>query len=493
MKKILLFISVVVLLASCQDFLKEDTSTIMSANSDVMKSEKGLKNALAGMYKPLSYTWRTGLGNSSTQGVCLGSDDLTTHKAANKADFREFDQFNVTDINYRLQFIWDGAYKSIQGANMVIDNYLDAEGDQDVIRQIAGEAYFLRAYNYFWIVRMWEKAPLTLHSQNFQLDLLKIESSGQEEIYNQIVMDLDSAISVMSSDTRVQPGRAGKGSAMACLAEAYLHMAGYPLKQTDKYAKAAQVAKELIDNKDKYGLALLDDFANIWKGENDGNSEEVFALTFLGTTDNWNGNALYGSANRPVDDGGWDDIMCELSFFNKYPEQYRKDVTFTTYIETKRKGKIVQIPWQDFLSSRPYFKKFEGDVNNWYGSQSLPLERFAEVYFIYAEAELMSGGNKSAAAEAINTLVRRAYNEPMYTAGAHDYTAEELTQDIILQEKVWEHAGEWVRWFDLVRTEKVEEANASKDPDDVQPIGSIGKEDYFMPLPATETQVNKNL
>jgi len=147
MKKIILFISAIAILASCSDFLVEDTSTIMSADSEVMKTEKGLNSALVGMYKPLSFTWRTGLGNSSTQGVCLGDDILTTHKASNKADFREFDQFNVTDINYRLQFIWDGAYKSIQGCNLIIDNYEDATGDKNVINQIAGEAYFLRAYN----------------------------------------------------------------------------------------------------------------------------------------------------------------------------------------------------------------------------------------------------------------------------------------------------------------------------------------------------------
>lgn len=493
MKKIILLLSIVVFFSACSDFLVEDTSSIMSADSDVMKTEKGLNSALVGMYKPLSYTWRTGLGNSSTQGVCMGDDILTTHKAANKADFREFDQFNVTDINYRLAFIWDGAYKSIQGANLIIDNYQDATGDQDVINQIAGEAYYLRAYNYFWIARMWEKAPLMLHSQNFELQSLSVESSDQQTLYDQIISDCDAALATMTSDTRIQPGRAGKASVLALKAEALLHMAGYPLKQTDKYAEAAKVAKELIDNKTKYGVALMDDFADLWQAENDGNSEEIFALTFLGTSENWNGNALYGSANRPGDEGGWDDIMCEISFFTNYPEQYRKDVTFKSSIETKRKGKTIHIPWTEFKTGRPYFKKFEGEANNWYLGQSLPLERFAEVYFIYAEAEVMSGGNKAAATEAVNKIVRRAYHEPLNTPGTHDYSADQLTQDVILQEKAYEFAGEWVRWFDLVRTEKVEQANASKNADDLQPIGGIDKSDYFMPIPATETQVNKNL
>jgi len=489
MKKIILFLSIAMYLSACSDFLEEDTSTIMSDDSEAIKTEIGMYSALIGAYKPLSYTWNTGLGNSNTQGVCCGDDILTTHKARNKADFREFDQFNVNDINYRLQFIWDGAYKSIQGANLIIDNYEKATGDMDKIKQFAGEAYFLRAYNYFWIARMWEKAPILLHSQTFDITTLDMEPSDQVALYAQIIEDCDKAFSTMTSDIRVQPGRAGKGSVLALKAEALLHMAGYPLKQTAKYAEAAQVAKNLIDNRATYGLELLEDWAQLWQGEYDGNSEEVFALTFLGTSQNWNGNALYGSANRPADEGGWNDICAELTFFNNFPDQYRKDLTYKTSIQKEVEGVMTTIPWQNFESARPFFKKFEGEKNNWYLGQSLPLERFAEVYLIYAEAEFMANGDKDAAAEALNTI----YHEPLYTAGAHDYAAADLTQDIILTEKAYEHAGEWVRWFDLVRTEKVEEANATKNPDDLQPIGGLDKSDYFMPIPATETQVNTNL
>ncbi len=493
MKKLILFLFIATFLSACSDFLEEDTSTIMSDDSEAIKTETGMFSALIGAYKPMSYTWNTGLGNSNTQGVCCGDDILTTHKARNKADFREFDQFNVNDINYRLQFIWDGAYKAIQGANLIIDNYEEATGDQDNIMQYAGEAYFLRAYNYFWVARMWEEAPILLHSQTFDFDYLTMEPSDQLALYNQIIADCDLALATMVSDTRVQPGRASKGSVMALKAEALLHMAGYPLKQTAKYAEAAAVAKDLIDDRAIYGLGLVDDWADLWQAEHDGNSEEVFAITFLGTSQNWNGNALYGSANRPADEGGWNDICAEITFFNNYPDQYRKDLTYKTSIEKDIDGVMTTIPWQDFESARPFFQKFEGERNNWYLGQSLPLERFAEVYLIYAEAELMSGGDVDEALEALNIIVRRAYNQPLYTASVYDYTAAQLTQDLILTEKAREHAGEWVRWFDLVRTEKVEEANSTKDPDDLQPIGGLDKSDYFMPIPATETQVNPNL
>lgn len=490
MKKIFSIILIALTVVSCKDFLNEDVSSLITSDSNVMQTEQGLMAALAGAYKPMSYTWHYGYGNTSTQGVLMGSDDMTTHKASNKADFREFDQFNVTNINYRLAFIWDGAYKSIQGANLIIDNYSKVtSGNLTNIRQIAGEAYFLRAFNYFWIARLWEKAPLMLHTENFTTDLLTVQPVSTQELYDQIIMDLDSAKTMMAN-TRIQPGRASKASAIAVEAQAYLQMAGYPLKQTDKYAKAAALAKELIDNKSTYGLKLLDNYADIWDAANDGNSEEVFALTFLGTSENWNGDAIYGSSARPGDIGGWDDFFSEIKFFNNFPDQPRKTATYCTSVTTKVKGKTVVIPWQDFATGHPYFQKFFGASNTWTLAKSLALIRFSEVYLIYAEAQVMATGDTQdpSALEALNTVVRRAWGVPLYSPSDYDYTS--ATQAQIVQEKGWEFAGEWERWFDLTRLQMVEQVTAEKDPIDLQPLGAIK---YWLPVPGTETVVNPNL
>ena len=93
MKKIIIVLIIGVFSAtSCSDFLEEDLSTVITSESGALSNVDGLTAALAGSYKPLTETWSRGLGNASTQAILMGSDDLTTHKASNKADFREFDQ-----------------------------------------------------------------------------------------------------------------------------------------------------------------------------------------------------------------------------------------------------------------------------------------------------------------------------------------------------------------------------------------------------------------
>ncbi|MEQ8880607.1 MAG: RagB/SusD family nutrient uptake outer membrane protein [Cyclobacteriaceae bacterium] len=483
MKNIIL-ITILAFSVSCSGFLEEDLSTLITSESGALKNESGLTAALAGTYKPLTATWQSGLGNASTQAILMGADDLTTHKASNKADFREFDQFKVSQQNGRLPFVWSGAYKSIQGSNNIIANYEGAIGDPAVINQIAGEAYFLRAYNYFWIVKLWGKAPLVLETHTFDPTILEISSSEPQVIYDQILSDLDAAIGLLS-DAKPAPGRANKGSALAVKAQVYLQMAGWPLKQTDKYAMAASTAKELIDNEATYGFGLMDDFADLWPSptiNNDGNKEEVFALNFF-AGQWWNGNAVYGLPARPGEDSGWDDYFSELTFFNNFPDQRRKDFTFQT--------ESGATPWQNFATARPYFQKLQGDRADWLNALSLPLIRMAEVYFIFAEAQIVSTGNNADpdALEALNKIVRRAYGLPLDTPDAGvDYTS--ATQQDVIQEKAWEFAGEYCRWFDLTRLEMVESVTATKDPNDLQPLGTI---EYYLPLPASEVLTNPGL
>ncbi|MGB3587914.1 MAG: RagB/SusD family nutrient uptake outer membrane protein, partial [Tunicatimonas sp.] len=390
--------------------------------------------------------------------------------------------FTVAQQNGRLPFIWGGAYKSIQGANNIIANYENATGNAAAIQQIAGEAFFLRAYNYFWIARLWGEGPLLLDSHIFTEEVLSVESSSTAELYEQIISDLQRAEELLS-DAKPAPGRANKGSAKAVLAEVYLQMTGFPINDASKYALAAAKAKEVLDNEDAYGFALADNFADLWNVEADTKSEEVFALNFW-AGEWWNGNAVYGSPARPGDEGGWDDYFAEITFFEEFPEGVRKEETFMTDLGDT-------LSWENFATGRPYYQKLQGSENDWLNAISLPLERLAETYLVFAEAQVMATNNPSdpEALEAVNKIIRRANGLPMNTsAPSVDLTA--VPQERIIQEKAWEFAGEYTRWFDLVRLQMVEDVLAKKNPDDLQPVGTI---QYFHPLPASETLANPNL
>jgi hypothetical protein len=91
-----------------------------------------------------------------------------------------------------------------------------------------------------------------------------------------------------------------------------------------------------------------------------------------------------------------------------------------------------------------------------------------------------------------------AINAVRARAGLTDLPAglsKDNFREAVINERGWELAGEFSRWFDLVRTEKVEEMNAPsmKDPLDLQPAGPITKSNYLAPIPYSEILLNPKL
>lgn len=490
MKKLLLIGLVAMLGASCKSYLEEDTTGLLYG-PNVLSTQEGLESALTGAYRGLGAQWTYGFLHPSANAATLGSDDVTTHPASNKADWREFDQFNVSTTNQRSGAVYNGCYKAIQGANNVINNYQKTTGTKATIDIIAGEAYFIRGFSYYWLTRFYGSIPLVMAGE-YSDSLLTIKKSTPAQVYDLIVADLKKA-ETMLPNTRREPGRPNAGSAKAFLADVYLTMAGWPLKQTDKYDLAAAKAKEVIDNRATYGFALMPTFAEVFANDPAVASipESVFQISGF-TGGSGTANATYGNTTMPGEEGGWDDMFAELYFFRDFPEGPRKSATFRTEFGLG----TTKIPWQNSLTRHPYYQKWYIKGNIVTSSISLPsvMMRYPHVLTIYAEAKARgTGGPDQAAYDALNAvrLRGRATGTKALTP-ADGLTATQFADEVV-QERAWEFACERTRWFDLIRLERVEAANAAKSPDDLQPIKAITKANYWFPLPYSDTSINPGL
>lgn len=481
--KLIQLLLVGVLLTGCKSFLDEDPrGQIVGTNA--ITNVEGLDAALTGSYKGLTTTWVMGFTTPAIQALTMGSDDITTHPASNKQDFREMDQLNVTSQNGRTAIIWNGCYKTIQSTNNIINTYQKVTGDPAKIDAIVGEAYFLRAFAYYWLVRGWGNIPL-ITTADFSPDLLTVQKSAPADVYALIEADLLKAEQLVIN-TKRDPGRPNKGSVKALLADVYLTEGGWPLHNAAKYALAAAKAKEVMDNRASYGFDLLPDLAVLWSGSAAGanTSEDVFSLATTETQ--WfAANVIYGSSATPGEENGWDDYFAEITFYNNFPAGKRKDLTFYTTF-TKADG--TTIPWQQSQTKHPYYRKFRLQTNNTSPS-SLPVStlRYAHVLLIYAEAQARAGTPTPDAYAALNAVRSRAGLPARTGLSAADFAAA------VVSERSWEFAAEWTRWFDLVRLEQVEAANANKAPDDLKPIKAITKANYWFPIPVADANQNPNL
>lgn len=478
---------------SCSSYLDEDTRGKLTGDQ-ILATQIGLESALTGAYRGWTWTWVYGFTNGWATEMTLGGDDLGC-PASTGANTREYDSYAVRSDNSSSASTFWGAYKAIQGANNIIEHYQSTQGDEKVINVIAGEAYFIRALSYFWLVRCYGDIPLILTSK-FSAEQLTAEKAPAADIYNLIVSDFQKAETMLTNNRRNnEPGRPNIGSAKAMLAEVYLFMAGWPLKQTEKYALAAEKAKEVIDNRALYGFDLVKDwtilFGNDESSKNLINSEDIMIIpTNKGAEDT--ANAMNGYWAGPSEINGWEVVYSEYEFFNSFPEGPRKDATFAITIE-KEDGTIV--PWQNLKTKHPYYKKLMKDRNApgfFEYSSSIPVRwlRYTQTVLTYAEASTRATGSVNAQAKSLMKEIRDRAQLPEYTTMSADDFAK-----AVVQERAWELAAERVRWFDMVRLEIVAEVAAKRSPEEaVRLIGDpSNKANYVFPIPEHDQLLNANM
>lgn len=456
-----------------------------------LNSEEALRASITGAYNAVgeSVKWSQFWINS------FGGDDITTHSGKNKIAFREADRRTLTSTSERINTAYEESYKVIKAVNNIIENKNNFVGtNQNAIDGMIGEAYFLRAFYYFHLTQTFGKVPLNLTVANEpDLGLSEIV-----DIYTQIESDFLNAESLLPAK---YPGvnaaiRPNSGSARAMLAKLYLHWAGWPLKDNAKYAMAASSAKTVIDNAASHGFALVPDMNTLWSiaDGNRLNSEIVWGVAHCVTCNNSYANRHTGKLGYASSVGGWNEIFAEIAFMEDFPEGPRKEATYVTEGKLKKddsdgihkKGDIVN--WTVFDDeAHPSFKKVTGHLDeistgNSMTSMTTYFMRYADLLLIYAEAEGRSGGNAAGAWEALNKVRRRAYG-----SGTVDLVSGDLAE-LAYTERKWELAGEYIRWGDLVRMERVAAALANRSPLElVGPVdGDTSPANYFSPIPQSE-------
>jgi len=491
----IIVLCIMALFTSCVD-LKEDVAAARLDPSN-LNSKEALEASITGAYKAVgeSAKWAQFWINS------FGGDDLTTHSGKNKIAFREADRRTLTSASARINTAYEASYKIIKAVNNIIenkDNFVDI--DTDAINAMVGEAYFLRAFSYFHLTRTFGKVPLNL-TVEIEADL---GLSDIIDIYQQIESDLLVAVSLLPAK---YPGvnaaiRPSNGSARAMLAKLYLHWAGWPLKDASKYALAASSAKIVIDNAATHGFALVPDMNTLWSVDdaNRLNSEIVWAAAHCVGCGNSYANRHTGKLGYSSSVGGWNEIFAEIKFMEDFPAGARKDATYVLEGKLKKddsdgthkKNDIVN--WRVFDDeAHPSFKKVTGHLSEISTGNSLTgmttyFMRYADLLLMYAEAEGRSGGNSADAWEALNKVRRRANALPVNTPDAAvDLTSGDLAE-LAFTERKWELAGEYIRWGDLVRMERVAAALANRSTEElVGPIeGDTSPANYFSPLPQSE-------
>lgn len=409
--------------------------------------------------------------------------------------------FNATPDFPRLNEPWGEFYKQVSAANQVIDNVPEIEMDASRKAQILGEARFLRAHAYFYLVNQWGNIPLILNEIS-EAEELFVGNSTPDQVFEAIITDLLVAQSDLPQTwPSDQVGRASSGAATALLGKAYLY--------TNQWASAAAEFQKVINS----GLySLTADYFDNFREETTNNSESLFEVQYDGnTTGGWGGtgaNVWRGQAweadiaprsfssqqsvsvNQWVFDlfmaqetiDGGEDPRAKATMVWNYPGAMMYLTPFTDAFSGVDLERIWVRKYLNFENDTALAPgSWAGDTNNW------RLIRYADVLLMYAEALNENGGPNQEAFNAINEVRARA-NMPAYS-GMDQSTLREAIRD----ERVRELAIEGYRWWDLRRwgiaAQRFQNNNLRSNSG-----GQFvtGKHEYF-PLPRRDVDGNPNL
>jgi len=462
------------LFASCEKFL--DLNPLYTQDAEnYFETPVDYDRALIGAYDLLQSSFITvWIGEIASDNSIAGGESVTDTEG-----LHEIDNMTQDAVNNEIRSVFRWNYAGITRVNYLLENKnkIDFEGKDKIIAQ----AYFLRAYYYFELVKYFGDVPLVVDRRLGADEVTKLTRTPKGEVYAQIEADLRNAEAVLDWSA-AQKGRITKGACLSLLGKVLLYQ--------DKFTEAA-TALDLVISQNQY--QLIDDYTELFSVANEGNSETVFDVEYSGAEGGSYGCLICLEGNAAP---GFQGIRQyngpEYGDGNSYNLPTEKLYNSFAAGDIRRDASVLDI--DAFIAAQPNSANITyavgggghtGYYNNKYikrqGEIGLPdndltspvnyrVIRYADVLLMAAEAHNRAMPANDAKAREYLKLVRDRVNMPEINSGG-----AQLTQDI-WAERQYELSGEGHRFFDLVRT-----GEADKEI----PGFVTGKHELF-PLPQVE-------
>ncbi|WP_343701419.1 RagB/SusD family nutrient uptake outer membrane protein [Chitinophaga sp.] len=426
--------------------------------------------------------------------------------------------------NYaEVENFWNSLYMAIIAANAILEK---ADGavytDENVKKQHIGEAEVIRALAYFYLARTYGGyaldgkllgVPLVTRQVGAQA-AREMPRASLEDTYKLITNDLADAVQNLPATAPGDNGGRFTGvSARALLGKVYMFMAGYPLnKGTEYYTKAAAELKAVAENS---ALSLVPSYVQLFNAANKNSKESIIEIQYQSDLTNKTGNAFQSqmlsnaaaAALVPAGDAGSGDNKPASSLLSAYAAgDPRKSVAFRPGYKDAggvyRREAYGHKYWQKLGEEKSSVDSYLNWNCNW------KEMRLAEVYLLYAEALIRSGGDKNTALLYLNKIRERARTTsktedvtigvietqfPDWNTGnpavtLKDYVLADFASDAafllaIENESRVEFALENKRWYDLVRTQRAPQVMPPALAADENTNVSWNDRDYALPIP----------
>ncbi len=398
--------------------------------------------------------------------------------------------------------VWNGLYRVVHRANVVIDNGPAVTDNPTLAKRIVGEAKFLRAMAYFDLTTFWGAVPLYTDYVT-EVDGTKAKSPVSD-IYTLLTTDLLAIqADLPATATGADLGRVTKGAAQALLARVYM--------QKGDYASAKTQLQAIISS----GLyKLTDEYLNNFIEETEFNSESIFEIGFSKIGDfNWDADGNDNGANETMTRSqeysaiGWRNLIPSDGLLNEYESTAKGDAktdprlkynfyfigdTYNNGLNTLGESQVqgntsVVNGVTQKVSWRKYTAMYKNNETFYTSGINMRLIRYAEVLLMMAETENETGNSANAIALLNQVRARKSVAMPAYPTAKYPVNSKDEVLRAVMHEKRVEQAGEQIRNRDILRWRAQNKFKTEPIPYFVK-----GKQE-LIPIPQQELDNNSKL
>jgi len=489
MKNIKIFLGMLTLLTifiSCEDWVDFDPhDEYQVTEADFLQTPEDYQLMAISCYSPMQWMNQMVVaGDIATDNSVAGGEN-----ASDVNNLQQLDTYTTTTNNGTIKELWLAPY---EGINRV--NYLTSNKDVNLLGEsieftgkeaLYGELYFLRAYYYFNLTRMFGDVVLFTDRKLGVEDFGALERSPQADVYAQIQVDLNEAIAVLPP-TNAEAGRITKYAAQALLGKVLLYQ--------NKFDEAATMLENVVNGP----FSLMENFDDIFLLENENGPESIFEVQYSNGKPyyNWGGyirgqgnyavqqcgvRGLSGTADMPYAPG-WSTNLPTQELYAAYEEgDQRREATCFDVEKYKNDNPLLEVVYQvaPYNNTDLYNKKYLPRKGQTSGQKELNYDnnhrmiRYSDVLLMAAEANVRASAPNNGKAQIYLDRVRdRAFGDE-----SHRIT---VSKEAIWNERRLELAMEGHRLFDLIRTGEA----ASKLNGFV-----VGKNELF-PIPQREIDIS---
>ncbi|HVW15800.1 MAG TPA: RagB/SusD family nutrient uptake outer membrane protein [Mucilaginibacter sp.] len=463
----LIFLSITIIcLYSCKKSVLVPPPTTEIVGATLFNNDASASAAIAGIYQSLVNTsFIASVSNGSTNFTAvsaLSADEFTLYHSATSALLQQA-YVNSISGNTLIPY-WKDLYNVIYQCNNAIESLSNGSNVTATLKQqLIGEAEFVRAFCYFYLVNMFGNVALTTTS-----NYITNESLGQSPsvlVYQQIVADLKDAQSKLSDGFVSPTGQPtsertlpNKTASTALLARVYLY--------TKDYADAQTAATIVINNSSN--ATLVPNLNNVFLMNSD---EALWQLppvkSGFNTSD---GYAFILNGN-----------------FKGLNSSQRVEYLSNQLLDAFEAGDLRRINWVGNYNTYYFANKYkvQGGQAGTPVTEYYMMLRLAEQYLIRSEARAQLNDLSGAAADL--NIIRNRAGLPNTTA----VTQTDFLNAIQHERQIELFAELGHRWLDLKRTGAIDSVMTKVVP--LKGGNSWNSTAQLFPIPVSDIIADPNL